>query len=83
MIHMGVKSVDRLRLTAVYEPDENGWISARVLEIPGVNTCGHTEEEAKAMLVDAVREFVASLADEADRAASDSTRYETLEIDLG
>ena len=79
---MSVKSVDRLRLTAVYEPDENGWISARVLEIPGVNTCGRTQDEAKELLVDAVREFVASLADAAERGASGATRYETLDIDL-
>jgi predicted RNase H-like HicB family nuclease len=80
---MGVKSVDRLRLTAVYEPDENGWISARVLEIPGINTAARTEAEAKEMLADAVREFVASLADDAEKVATGATRYETFEIDLG
>jgi len=80
---VGVKSVDRLRLTAVFEPDESGWTNARVLEIPGINTCGRTQDEARELLVDAVREFVASLADEADHGASASTRYEALDIDLG
>lgn len=80
---MGVKSVDRLRLTAVYEPDDNGWVYAHVLEIPGINTSARTEAEAKSMLEDAVREFVASLADDAEREARPNTRYETLEIDLG
>jgi predicted RNase H-like HicB family nuclease len=77
-----VKTVEHLRLTGVYEPDENGWISARVLEIPGINTSGRTPEEAKELLVDAVREFVASVADEAAEKASDSTRFETVEIEL-
>lgn len=38
---------ERLTLTAVYEPAEDGWISARVLEVPGVNTCGRNIEEAR------------------------------------
>lgn len=80
---MAVKSVDRLRLTAVFEPDDDGWIYTRVLEIPGVNTSARTEAEAKEMLEDAVREFVASLADTAERERSPDTRYETLEIELG
>jgi predicted RNase H-like HicB family nuclease len=80
---MAVKSVDRMRLTAVYEPDENGWINARVLEIPGINTCAPSQDEAREMLADAVREFVAALADLAERDASAATRYEPLEIDLG
>lgn len=77
---MAVKSVDRLKLTAVFEQDDNGWINVRVLEIPGINTCGRNEAEAREMLADAVREFVASLADEAD---PDAARYEAIEFDLG
>jgi predicted RNase H-like HicB family nuclease len=80
---VGAKSVDRLRLTAVYEPDDNGWVYAHVLEIPGINTSAPTEAEAKEMLVDAVREFVAALADDVEREASPNARYETVEIDLG
>ena len=80
---MAVKSVDRLRVTAVYEPDDKGWIYAHVLEIPGINTSAPTEAEAKEMLEDAVREFVASLTDLAEREAAPNTRYETLEIELG
>jgi len=77
---VAVKSVDKLKLTAVFEPGEDGWINVHVLEIPGINTCGRGEAEAREMLADAVREFVASLADEADPAAA---RYETIEFDLG
>ncbi len=80
---MAVKSVDRLRVTAVYEPDERGWVNAHVLEIPGINTCAPTEDEARTMLADAVREFVAALADLVAQDATCSTRYEPIEIDLG
>ena len=67
----------------MYEPDDDGSIYAHVLEIPGINTSGRTEAEAKAMLEDAVREFVGSLTDLAEREAPPNTRYETLEIELG
>lgn len=72
-----------MRVTAVYEPDETGWINAHVLEIPGINTCAATEDEARAMLADAAREFVAALSDLAEQGATGSTRYEAIEIDLG
>jgi predicted RNase H-like HicB family nuclease len=75
------ETVNRIRLTAVFEPGEDGWINARVLELPGANTCARSIEEAKEMLADAVRELVASYADEA-RQGSSGARYETLEIDL-
>lgn len=77
-----MKSVDHLRLTALYEPGEDGWIYAHVLEIPGINTQGRTRAEAKEMLEDAAREFIASLADEAGRAVHPDTEVETLEIEL-
>jgi predicted RNase H-like HicB family nuclease len=75
------ETVRRIRLTAVFEPGEDGWINARVLELPGANTCARSIEEAKEMLADAVRELLASYADEARQGAS-GARYETLEIDL-
>jgi predicted RNase H-like HicB family nuclease len=80
---VATETVDRIRLTAVFEPDEDGWINARVLELPGANTCARSIEEAKELLADAVRELVASYADEARKTRSSSTRFETLEIDLG
>ena len=67
----------------MFEPDDNGWVNAHVLEIPGINTCAPTEDEARDMLSDAVREFVAALADLAGRDETGATRYESLEIDLG
>jgi predicted RNase H-like HicB family nuclease len=79
---MATGTVDRIRLTAVFEPDEDGWINARVLELPGANTCARSVEEAKEMLADAVRELIASYADEVRKTGSTSVVYETLEIDL-
>ena len=67
-----------IRLTAVYEPDEQGWISARVLELPGANTCARTMEDARTMLADAVREFLASYAVE----PAPGTTIEPLDVGL-
>ena len=36
-------------------PDENGWIVARVLEIPGAVSQGRTREEARENVLDALK----------------------------
>lgn len=47
---------DTLRLTIAYdEPDEDGWIVARVVEIPGTLSQGRSREEARENVVDALR----------------------------
>ena len=51
----------RVSLTAVYEPVENGWIQARIEELPAVITAGPTVEEARELLLDALREYLTSL----------------------
>ena len=51
---------ERLRFTAVFERDEDGWIAAHVPELPEVNTQGRTLEEAREMVRDAV-EFALQL----------------------
>jgi predicted RNase H-like HicB family nuclease len=48
-------------LTAVFEPVEDGWIQARIAEIPGVITAAPDMESAKEMLADALREYVLAL----------------------
>lgn len=53
-------------LTAVYEPVENGWIQARIREMPGVITAAPTQAEAEDLLLDALREFLLSFAGDAD-----------------
>ncbi|HVC06493.1 MAG TPA: hypothetical protein VND98_02755 [Solirubrobacterales bacterium] len=54
-------------------PDEEGWIVARVLEVPGAISQGHAREEAKENVLDALRtvltpdEELAGRTPEADR----------------
>ena len=51
---------DRLRLTVAYdEPDEDGWIVAHVVEVPGAMSQGRTREEAYDNVIDALRLMIA------------------------
>ena len=43
-----------LRLTIVFEPDEEGWIVASVPEVPGALSQGRTREEARENVIDAL-----------------------------
>lgn len=59
---MGYRSsvTETLRLTIAYdEPDEGGWIVARVIEVPGAISQGRTVEEARANVIDALRLMLA------------------------
>ena len=51
-------------LTAVFTPDEDGWVMAQLAEWPSVVTCGRTVEEARELLLDAAREMIGSYRDE-------------------
>ncbi len=53
-----------LSLRAIFEPEADGWIHARLVGLPGVITSARTAEEARAMLGDALREYLLSLEDE-------------------
>jgi predicted RNase H-like HicB family nuclease len=47
---------ERLRLTIAYdEPDEEGWIVARVIEVPGAISEGRTRTDARENVIDALR----------------------------
>jgi predicted RNase H-like HicB family nuclease len=46
---------DPLRLTIVYEQGDDGWIVASVPEVPGALSQGHTRDEARANVIDALR----------------------------
>ncbi len=50
-----------ITLTARFEEVEAGCIQARLEELPGVITEGSTLEEAKDMLLDALREYLLAL----------------------
>ncbi len=43
-----------LKLTIVYEPDEDGWITVSIPEIPGVLSQGRTRKEARENIIDAL-----------------------------
>ncbi|MCA1838625.1 MAG: hypothetical protein LC674_07805 [Actinobacteria bacterium] len=49
--------------TALYEDVENGWVQARVRELPEVITAGRTIDDAKELLLDALLEYLRSLGD--------------------
>ncbi len=48
----------QIKLTAVYEPVENGWTQGRLIELPGVITAAPTLAQAKEMLRDALAEYL-------------------------
>jgi predicted RNase H-like HicB family nuclease len=71
---------ETLRLTITYdEPDEEGWIVARVVEVPGATSQGRTREEARENVLDALRLMLAPDDDDANVAAG---RSEPLELTL-
>ena len=54
-VYRGIVS-ERLRLTISYnERDEDGWVVARVTEVPGAISQGRTREEARENALDALR----------------------------
>lgn len=46
---------ESLHVTIVYEEGEDGWIVASIPEVPGAHSQGHTREEARANVIDALR----------------------------
>lgn len=71
-----------LELTAVYEPVEDGWVQARIEELPGVITVAPTADSAREMLADALVEYLASFAGKAPPAAPGAHR-EILDVRIG
>jgi predicted RNase H-like HicB family nuclease len=68
-------------LSIVYEAVENGWVQARIEELPAVITAAPTRAEAKAMVLDALREYLLSLRDTPpDRPAGRDREAVALEI---
>ena len=71
---------DKLRLTITYdEPDEDGWIVARVVQVPGAISQGRTREEARENAIDALRLMLAP--DDGD-ASVETGGSEPLELTL-
>lgn len=71
--------------TAVYETVEDGWIQARLLELPGVITAAPSQAEAEDLLLDALQEYLMSLQEESvpsQRQSSENERKVELAISL-
>jgi predicted RNase H-like HicB family nuclease len=71
---------EKLQMTITYEePDEDGWIVARVVEVPGAMSQGRTREEARENVLDALKLMLAPDDDDASVAAG---RSEQLDLTL-
>ena len=71
---------ERLRLTITFdEPDEEGWIVALVIEVPGAISQGRTRSEARVNLIDALRLMLSP--DDDDKRIVDG-KSEPLELTL-
>ena len=72
---------ETLRMTIAFdERDEEGWVVARVIEVPGAVSRGKSREEARANVVDALRLVLAP--DDDDPRVTEA-RSELLELTLG
>jgi predicted RNase H-like HicB family nuclease len=72
--------VEKLRLTIRFaEPDEEGWIVADVVEVPGAVSQGRSREDARENVIDALRLMLAPDDDDPSVAAG---RSEPLELIL-
>ena len=51
-------------LSILYETVEDGWVQARIEELPAVITAAPTRPEAREQVLDALREYLLSLRDD-------------------
>jgi predicted RNase H-like HicB family nuclease len=63
---------ESLRFTIVYGDGGEGWIMARVVEVPGAMSQGRTREEAHASVLEALRLILSPEPDEAHGERRDS-----------
>jgi predicted RNase H-like HicB family nuclease len=70
---------EKLRLTITYEePDEDGWIVARVVEVPGAISQGRSRQEARENVIDALRLMLAPDDGDASVAAGRSEQLDLI-----
>jgi len=71
---------ETLHLTIVFDgPDEEGWIVAQVLEVPGAMSQGRSRDEARDNVIDALRLMLRP--DDGDPRLADD-RSESLELTM-
>lgn len=58
---MRAHSPPPISLSIRYESVESGWIQARIEGIPQVITAGQTKDEARELVLDALREYLRSI----------------------
>jgi predicted RNase H-like HicB family nuclease len=46
---------ESVQLTILYEDAGDGWVTAQVAEVPGAISQGHSREEARSNVIDALR----------------------------
>lgn len=63
-----------IQLSVIYEPVENGWIQARIEELPAVITAAPSREEARAQVIDALREYLLALREQPSALAAGAER---------
>jgi predicted RNase H-like HicB family nuclease len=70
---------EKLRLTISYDdPDEDGWIVAQIVEVPGAISQGRSREEARENVIDALRLMLTPDDDDADVAACRSEQLDLI-----
>jgi predicted RNase H-like HicB family nuclease len=69
-----------LELTVIYEEDEDGWILARVREVPAAFSQGRTREEARDNVLDALRELVLSYLEDGGIPVPEGAKSESLRV---
>ena len=52
-----------IQLSVIFEPVDNGWVQARIEELPAVITAAPTRDEARTQVIDALREYLLALRD--------------------
>ena len=53
---------DDRTLTVVFETVDEGWVQARIAEIPAIITVGHDRDDARSLVEDALREYLLAIA---------------------
>ena len=66
-----------ISISIVYEPAEQGWVQARIEGIPEVITAGRTKDEARELVLDALREYLLSI-----RGNGDAVDRELLDLQI-
>ena len=65
-------------MTVVYEQDEDGWIVASIPAVPGAHSQGHTKDEARENVLDALRLMLSP----EPGSATDPAGSESLELSI-